>query len=78
MTLTLRKWGNSIGLRLPKNLLKESNLEVGVQVIVEINKDALLIKKSEKESLEQICSKITSDNSHQETDWGKIEGNEVW
>lgn len=34
----LRKWGNSIGVVIPNEALKEKNLKEGEEVIIEINK----------------------------------------
>ena len=34
----LRKWGNSIGIVIPNEALKEKDLKEGEEVIIEINK----------------------------------------
>ena len=34
----LRKWGNSIGIVIPNEILKEKNLREGEEVIIEVNK----------------------------------------
>lgn len=35
-------------------------------------------KKRELPSLEELVSKITAENKHDEIDFGKSEGNEIW
>lgn len=34
----LRKWGNSIGLVIPNEILKQKNLKQGEEIIIEIEK----------------------------------------
>ena len=46
MTLTLRKWGNSIGVRLSKPLLEQIGLNEGSQVDVLVEGDHLIIRRS--------------------------------
>ena len=38
MQTRLRKWGNSIGVVIPLELLKKKNLKEGEEVIIEIEK----------------------------------------
>ncbi len=76
MEQTLKKWGNSLALRLPKGVAKELNLKEGskVEIKVEDGKIVIVPKKELKELLES----IKPENLHKETDWGQREGNEIW
>jgi antitoxin MazE len=76
MEPTLKKWGNSLALRLPKGVAKELNLKEGskVEIKVEDGKIVIVPKKELKELLES----IKPENLHKETDWGQREGNEIW
>lgn len=56
-TVSLKKWGNSIGIRIPAALLREAHLEPGETLEVTVNKDGAILltpAKSRQESwLEQ-------------------------
>ena len=53
-TVSLKKWGNSIGVRIPAALLKEAHLEPGEILEICINEDGALIltptKQKQKDS----------------------------
>ena len=36
--VTLTKWGNSIGVRIPHSILKESHLKTGEELEIRVNK----------------------------------------
>ncbi len=64
MTATISKWGNSQGLRFPKNLLKELNLSVGDKVKFIIQDEKIIlepVKKRKKYNIEELVKKIPSD-----------------
>ncbi len=48
MTVTITKWGNSLGLRLPKDLAKKNKLEYGTQVEFIESENGILIRKMQK------------------------------
>ena len=83
MTTTIQKWGNSLGMRLPKELANNFNLKAGSQVIFIQNKNGFTIQPQEKikipkYTLEDMVAGITLKNRHKEFDWGKPMGKEVW
>jgi antitoxin MazE len=45
MAVTLQKWGNSVGVRLPKPLLRQVGLAEGSQVDVLVEGDHLVIRR---------------------------------
>ena len=76
MEQTLKKWGNSLAIRLPKSLTKELNLKEGSKVEIKLEGEKLVIVP--KRGLEELLKGISPKNLHRETDWGRREGNEVW
>ena len=81
MTATISKWGNSQGLRFPKNVLKELNLSIGDKVKFLIQNDKIVlepIKKTRKRyNIDDLVKQIPSDyKPHEEFD-NKI-GMEKW
>ncbi|KKP56534.1 MAG: Transcriptional regulator/antitoxin, MazE [Parcubacteria group bacterium GW2011_GWB1_35_5] len=79
MTTKLQKWGNSLGIRLPKEILKKAKLKDGRTVSIKNVGDSIVITASSKEeTLESLSSKITPENRYDELYWGPPVGNEVW
>ena len=58
----LRKWGNSVGLRIPSQILDSLNLEENSQVNLEVKGDRLIINKSNSlPNLDEILDSIPDD-----------------
>lgn len=78
-TTQVSKWGNSLGLRLPKSIAREARLDEGDTVDVSVDNGAIVIRPSRpRYSLHELVGRITPRNRHQESDWGKPAGHEVW
>ncbi len=71
------KWGNSLGVRIPVSVAKKAGLIEGVVVDFQVEKDALIIRRKHY-SLEELLSRITPDNIHDEFDTGAPVGKEIW
>lgn len=80
MVTKLQKWGNSLGLRLPKKLADDLQMESGSEVDIAIVKGKLVLTpvKPRRITLDELLSKITSDNRHEEVDLGATRGREAW
>ena len=79
MTTRIAKWGNSLGLRLPKSVTQEAQLNEGDKVDVSVRAGAIVIRPSRPTySLEELVSRITAANRHDESDCGAPQGRETW
>ncbi|MBI4578718.1 MAG: AbrB/MazE/SpoVT family DNA-binding domain-containing protein [Planctomycetes bacterium] len=79
MTSVLRKWGNSLGLRIPKSLAEQLNVRPGTTVqITARNGQIVITPAAPTYRLDEMLKKITPKNLHRETDTGTSQGNEVW
>ena len=75
----LKKWGNSIAVRLPSAVVKSGHLVPGSQVQIHITAHGLQAGKSASHGgIEALCAAITPENIHLQTEWGKPVGKEVW
>jgi antitoxin MazE len=75
----IARWGNSLGLRLPRSIAREARLDAGDKVDVSVTNGAIVIRPSRPSySLEELVSKITPRNRHGESGWGKPADNESW
>lgn len=84
MTTTIQKWGNSLAMRLPKELADSFNLKVGSQVIFIRSKDNFSIQPQTKVeipkyTLEDMVKGITKKNRHKLIlPDDKPRGKEIW
>lgn len=78
-TTQVSKWGNSLGLRLPKSVAREAQLDEGDTVDIAVDNGTIVIRPSRpRYSLDELVGRITTRNRHRENDWGAPLGHEVW
>ena len=77
---TVRKWGNSPAIRLPKKVMEKAGLRDGDTVDFEVEAPGVIVIRaaSARPTLETLLARITTRNRHSETSWGVVEGHEVW
>jgi len=80
MLAKIQKWGNSLGVRIPKNVAQEARIQEGTSVELRVEEGRLIIapQNKRKYTLAELVDKITPENMHGETDWGPPVGKEVW
>ena len=80
MQTQVKKWGNSLALRIPKSLAEQLSLKMNAEVEIQVVGDQLMIKPlPEPElTLEALLSQITDENLHEEVETGTAIGGEVW
>ena len=76
MKQVIKRWGNSLGFRIPKSIAQELNLREGSLVEIRVEDGKLVIVP--QRNLEELLERIKPENLHKETEWGEREGNEVW
>lgn len=78
-TTQIAKWGNSLGVRLPKAVALEAAIDEGDTVDISVKNGAIVIRPSRPTySLDELVARITSRNRHGESDWGEVVGHETW
>jgi antitoxin MazE len=78
MESTIQKWGNSLGIRIPKLFAKQLELNDGSQVEVIQEGNKIIIYPHSRKSLDEKLKKINSKNLHSEKSTGDRIGNEFW
>jgi antitoxin MazE len=78
MTVAIKKWGNSLALRIPKDIAHTLHIENNSPLELSIKDGALVIEPQKGTLLESLVSRIDADNIHSEIDTGKVVGNEEW
>ena len=80
MQTKVKKWGNSLALRIPKLFASDANLKLNEMVDISIDQGSIIITPiSEKEySLEKLLKGVNKTNLHGEFDTGASVGKEIW
>ena len=80
MHVRVRKWGNSLAVRIPKPLAEDAEVKEGtvLNLAVSDGKVVAVPVKTKKLSLRQLLAKVNKKNLHPETDFGSPVGREVW
>ena len=79
MGTKIRKWGNSLGVRLPKAAAEEAGLSDGSEVEVRVQYGAIVLRpvKKPRFKLKDLLAAIRPDNIHPEIDAGPPRGREI-
>lgn len=80
MPITLHRWGNSVGLRIPKPMLDQVGLKEGAEVEVKVEGNRLVIEPAPRRryTMAELLEGFTPDDQPGEVDWGPPVGREVW
>jgi antitoxin MazE len=81
METKIQKWGNSLGVRLPKSIAKSKSFKEGSRVVVTESATGIAIEICVPKlslDLDTLLAGITTTNQHKKVDWGAPVGNEVW
>ena len=78
METVIKKWGNSLGIRIPRLIARELSLEDGSCVHIKDRGNEIVISPIKKNKLSEMLSKINEHNLHAEVDTGEPVGKEIW
>ena len=80
MQTTIRKWGNSLAVRIPKAFVKEARVAYGTQVDLSVDDGRIVIDPHVEPEyrLEDLLKGVTRRNLHAEVTTGEAVGREVW
>jgi len=77
-SVKVSRWGNSLGLRIPKAISEAGQLREGDRVEFLPASEGFCIRKKRRYSLDALVDGISEENRHAEVSWGKPTGNEAW
>jgi len=80
MISKIRKWGNSLGIRIPKSLAEDVRVAEGTQVDIRVENGRLVIARQTPEcfDLDELLGRVTPENLHEAVDTSPPVGREVW
>src|SRR5277367_4661487 len=72
------RWGNSLGLRIPKDIARQAGLREGARVVVEAEGDRIIISPARpRYVLADLLQGMTPEAIRQAFDWGPDKGREI-
>ncbi len=78
MTVRVQKWGNSLGVRIPKALARQSDIREGAELEVLCIDEQVILRPVKVPSLKQLLARAKRQNRPDLVDWGKPVAREVW
>ncbi len=78
MVAVVKKWGNSLGMRIPNLMARSMNLSEGSYVELKNTDAGILIAPKRDANLSQLLASITEQNIHEEIKTEQPVGKEIW
>ena len=77
MPATVKKWGNSLSVRIPASAARALNLHSGSKVNLRVRQGQLIMEPQSVPSLEVLLSKAKRSNRPELVDFGPAVGKEI-
>ena len=80
MLTRVQKWGNSLGLRIPRTFATDAKVEAGSLVDISLERGGLMVRpaRPRKYALSDLLKGVTKRNLHGEVRSGSRLGREAW
>lgn len=80
MHTKVQRWGNSLGLRIPRSFAAEAQVEDGATVDLSIENGRLVIRplRIRRYSVSALLKQVNRRNLHGEVSTGRTIGRELW
>ena len=80
METKIQRWGNSLGLRIPKSFAEEARVEAGSTVDISVEGGDLVVRPVRPRiyDLRSLVRAITPKNIHEGVETGPPVGREAW
>lgn len=77
MKTHIKRWGNSLAVRIPRAYAEQAGLSEGSQVEFVAEGQDLVFRRP-RYRLDALLKDVKPDNVHDEQDWGARRGRETW
>jgi antitoxin MazE len=78
MTVRVQKWGNSLGVRIPQSIARQSAIRSGTELDVSFRNGRVVLQPIAVPSLKTLLDQMKPANRPELVDWGKPRGQEAW
>ncbi len=75
VTTIVTKWGNSLGIRIPRTIAAQIGVKENSKVTIKIDGDRMIVEHGQ--SLEEMLAIVTDENKHVLQDIGEPRGKEL-
>lgn len=75
---TVKKWGNSLGIRIPAAMASRKHISEGTEVDLVEQEGQIVIRPEPEPTLKDLLAQIKPGDRPALVDWGKPVGKEVW
>lgn len=76
MQTAIKKWGNSLAIRIPNPILKSLKLEEESVLDIVLQDNKIILEK--KQDLYALCEAITEDNLNIDSQWDDVSVGKEW
>jgi antitoxin MazE len=80
MIATVRKWGNSLAIRIPVQIARGAHIDQSTRVDISLQDDEIIVKRVDEEkkySLAELVARMTPENTPGKIDMGPPAGKEL-
>jgi antitoxin MazE len=78
MQVQVARWGNSLGVRIPKQIAERAGLREGARVEIEADADRIVITRARRRyQLAELLQGMTPGAMREAFDWGPDRGREI-
>ena len=75
---TVQRWGNSLGIRIPKDIALSSNIGEGTRVVMAVENGEIVLRVAlPRYDLNELLERATPEKRHEEIDFGGPQGKEA-
>jgi antitoxin MazE len=80
MQTRVQKWGNSLGVRIPRSLAEQIGLDAGSAVSLSAKNGELVVKPAlpTRLSLDELLAEVSDSNLHSSVETGSAVGAEIF
>lgn len=80
MKIAVRRWGNSLALRIPRTYAAETKISEGSEVELSLKSGALVVRPvaRKRHALADLLKRVRASNRHDAAESGPAVGKEVW
>jgi antitoxin MazE len=79
MITAVTKWGNSQGVRIPRDILEVADISSGDPVEITAENGSIIIRKHHKrETIQELFEGFDGGYVSGEVSWGRPVGDEIW
>ncbi len=78
MLVTVSKWGNSLGIRIPRGVAQDAQIAEGTELDVRVEDGRMVLEAVHTSNLDQLLARVTPENLHGEQMTDARVGREAW